>query len=85
MLDARRAIAATTRDECRRQLRSQRMPVQAPVGRLSMQPRKRIGIECAGLGKSPYEREMRAALTLWADHVRALVEGGEKKILPLRA
>ena len=35
--------------------------------------------------RSPYEREMRAALALWADHVRALVEGGAKKILPLRA
>jgi integrase len=35
--------------------------------------------------RSPYEREMRAALALWADHVRALVEGGEKKIVPLRA
>ncbi len=35
--------------------------------------------------RSPYEREMRAALALWADHVRALVEGGAKKIVPLRA
>jgi integrase len=35
--------------------------------------------------RSPYEREMKAALALWAEHVRALVEGGEKKILPLRA
>ena len=35
--------------------------------------------------RSSYEREVRAALMLWADHVRALVEGGEKKIVPLRA
>jgi integrase len=35
--------------------------------------------------RSSYEREVRAALAMWADHVRALVEGGEKKILPLRA
>ena len=34
--------------------------------------------------RSSYEREVRAALALWADHVRALVEGGEKKIVPLR-
>ena len=26
---------------------------------------------------------MRAALALWDDHVRTLVEGGERKILPL--
>jgi integrase len=35
--------------------------------------------------RSPYEREVRAALARWADHVRALVEGGSKKIVPLRA
>jgi hypothetical protein len=35
--------------------------------------------------RSPYEREMRAALALWAEHVRALVEGTTKKIVPLRA
>ena len=35
--------------------------------------------------KSPYEREVRAALALWAEHVRALVEGGSAKIVPLRA
>ena len=34
--------------------------------------------------RSIYEREVRAALALWADHVRALVEGGERKIVPLR-
>jgi integrase len=31
--------------------------------------------------RSPYEREARAALALWADHVRTLVEGGERKVL----
>jgi hypothetical protein len=31
--------------------------------------------------KSAYEREMRAALVLWADHIRALVAGGERKVL----
>jgi integrase len=35
--------------------------------------------------RSSYEREVKAALALWAEHVRALVEGGEKKIVPLRA
>jgi integrase len=33
--------------------------------------------------KSVYEREVRAALSLWADHVRVIVEGGERKVLPL--
>jgi len=31
--------------------------------------------------KSPYEREVRNALAQWADHVRALVEGGERRVL----
>lgn len=34
--------------------------------------------------RSSYEREARAALALWADHVRAIVEGGERKIVQLR-
>jgi len=32
--------------------------------------------------RSVYEREVRAALALWADHVRTLVEDGERKVLP---
>jgi integrase len=34
--------------------------------------------------RSPYEREVRAALALWADHIRSIVEDGERKIIPLR-
>ena len=34
---------------------------------------------------STYEREVRAALALWADHVRRLVDGGERKVLSLRS
>lgn len=32
--------------------------------------------------RSAYAREVRAALALWAEHVRALVQGGERKVLP---
>jgi integrase len=35
--------------------------------------------------KSPYEREVRTALALWADHVRAIVEGTERKVVPLKS
>ena len=34
--------------------------------------------------RSSYEREARAALALWANHVRTLVEGGERKVVPMR-
>ncbi len=32
---------------------------------------------------SRYEREVRAALALWEDHIHTLVEGGERKIISL--
>lgn len=35
--------------------------------------------------RSSYEREVRAALALWADHVRTLVEGGGPKIMAIRS
>jgi hypothetical protein len=31
--------------------------------------------------RSPYEREMRAALALWADHIATITNGGERKVL----
>ena len=33
--------------------------------------------------KSRYGNEVRAALLMWEDHVRTLVEGGERKVLPM--
>jgi integrase len=40
----------------------------------------KVGV--AGIyNRSSYEREVRAALALWADHVRAIVEGGEHKVV----
>jgi integrase len=35
--------------------------------------------------RSTYTAEVRTALALWADHVRALVDGGNRKILPFPA
>jgi integrase len=35
--------------------------------------------------RSSYDREVRAALAMWADHVRTLIDGGERKILPIRS
>lgn len=32
--------------------------------------------------RSSYEREVRNALALWADHIRVLVDGGERRVLP---
>jgi integrase len=35
--------------------------------------------------KSPYMNEMRDAMLRWADHIRVLVEGGERKVVSLHA
>ena len=32
--------------------------------------------------RSSYEKEVRAAMVLWADHVASIVDGGERKIIP---
>ena len=34
--------------------------------------------------RAAYAKEKRAALTLWAEHVRALVDGADRKVVPLR-
>jgi integrase len=34
--------------------------------------------------RSSYQREIAAALALWADHVRAITEGGARKVVPMR-
>jgi integrase len=44
----------------------------------------RKGIESV-YDKHRYEGEIRTALTLWADHVLAVVEGQERKVISLRA
>jgi integrase len=43
----------------------------------------KVGV--AGIyNRSSYEREVKAALALWADHVRSIVEGGERKVVPMQ-
>jgi integrase len=35
--------------------------------------------------KSPYEREVKAAMALWSDHIESIVEGGERKVISISA
>jgi len=35
--------------------------------------------------KSRYQDGVRAALLLWSSHVQALVDGTERKVIPIRA
>jgi integrase len=47
---------------------------------LNHQSGHRAGV--AGVyNRSPYEREVKQALSLWEDHINALVTGGERKVL----
>jgi integrase len=72
-----------------------RRTVASGMGDIGVQPHI---VECvlahrsgfrAGVGgtynRSPYQDGVRAALLLWSSHVQALVEGGECKVVPLRA
>lgn len=34
--------------------------------------------------RSSYQREVKAALVLWSDHVRSITEGGERKVVAMR-
>jgi hypothetical protein len=46
---------------------------------LNHQSGHRAGV--AGIyNRSSYAREVRAALALWEDHIRSLIEGGERKV-----
>jgi hypothetical protein len=50
---------------------------------LNHQSGHRAGV--AGIyNKSRYEKEVRAALMLWSDHVRSIIEGSKRKVIPLR-
>ena len=35
--------------------------------------------------RSNYQRETRTALALWEDHIRTLLEGGERKVIPIHS
>jgi integrase len=87
VLDERAGIAAWTLHDLRRSLAS-------GLGDLGVQPHVieavlnhqtfKRGVS-GTYNKSLYEREKVAALVLWSDHVNALVNGGERKVIPLSA
>jgi len=87
MMDERLGLPAWTHHDIRRSAATHmaNIGIQPHIieAVLNHQSGHRRGV--AGIyNRSPYEREVRAALALWSDHVRALVEGSERKIVPLR-
>ncbi len=88
LLDGKLAIAAWNVHDIRRSVATR----MADLGvaphvieqLLNHQSGHKAGV--AGIyNRSSYEREVRAALALWADHIRALAEGGARKILSFGA
>jgi len=82
---AGKPIAAWRLHDLRRSMRSGlgRLGVAPHVAELAINHVKG-GVE-AIYDRYRYQREVAAALALWADHIRTLVEGGEHKIIPMPA
>jgi integrase len=93
--DAKRELDARLGDMAEWTLHDLRRTAATGMANIGVQPHvieavlnhisgHKVGV--AGIyNRSNYEREAKAALALWADHVRALVEGTAKKVVPLRA
>jgi integrase len=85
-LDARSDITAWTPHDIRRTLstRLHDLGVAPHVVEQILNHQSHRGTVGGVYNKSLYEREVRSALALWEDWVRALVAGGERKIVPMR-
>jgi integrase len=77
-------LAAWTLHDLRRTMRTGlgKLGVQPHIAELVINHAKG-GVE-AIYDRHKYQREMAAALALWADHVRTLVEGNEHKVIPMK-
>jgi integrase len=84
-LDARSGVHAWSPHDIRRTLstRLHDLGVAPHVVEQILNHQSHRGTVGGVYNKSLYEREVRSALALWEDWVRALVEDGERKIVPL--
>jgi integrase len=81
---AGKPLAAWTLHDLRRTMRT-------GLGKLGVQPHiaelvinhVKGGVE-AIYDRHKYQREIGLALALWADHIRALIEGAERRVLPMK-
>jgi hypothetical protein len=55
--------------------------IEAVLNHLSGHKRGVAGV----YNRVTYERDMRAALLMWADHLKSIIDGDDRKIVPLRA
>ena len=85
-LDARSGVSAWTVHDIRRTVatRMADLGVQPHIIEQILNHRSGHKAGPAGIyNRSNYEREVRAALALWEDHVRSLVASGERKVIPM--
>jgi integrase len=73
--DLRRTVATRMAD-----LGVQPHIIEAVLNHVSGHRRGVAGI----YNRSSYEREVRTALAMWADRLQSLIDGGERRIIPLR-
>jgi integrase len=84
-LDARSGVIGWTPHDLRRTLstRLHDLGVAPHVVEQILNHQGHRGTVGAVYNKSVYANEVRAALALWADHLRTLIEGGERKVVSI--
>jgi integrase len=82
-LDARSGVSGWTHHDLRRTCATKMADIGVAPHVIEQILAHRTGHKAGVAGiynRSSYEREVRTALALWADHIRTLVEGGERRI-----
>jgi integrase len=85
-LDARSGVTDWVLHDVRRSVATRMADLSVPPHIIEQILNHRSGHKSGVAGiynRSSYQREVRSALALWHDHVRKLIEGGERKVLPL--
>ena len=84
-LDRRSGVANWTPHDIRRSVATKMADIGVQPHIIEQVLNHQSGHKAGPVGiynRSSYEREVRNALALWEDHVRALVEGSERKLIP---
>ena len=87
-LDARASIAKWTPHDIRRAVATRLADIGIAPHIIEQILNHQSGHKAGPAGiynRSSYEREVHNTLALWCDHVRILVAGGERKIVPMKA
>ena len=85
-LDARSGVTDWTVHDIRRTVATRMADLGVPPHIIETILNHQSGHKAGPAGiynRSSYEREVKAALALWCDHVRTLVEGGGRKVLSM--